>query len=200
MKILLLSDEESPLFWDYYQPSRVEGVDLILSSGDLAAEYLSFLVTMTNLPLLYVHGNHDGTYDERPPEGCRCIDGQLVTVNGLRILGLGGSMRYNGGPHQYTEAQMARRVQLARLRTLRSGAPDIVLAHAPLAGFGDRPDPAHRGYRCLLSYVEDTRPRYFIHGHVHQRYLPDFRRIRQLGGTTVINASGYYLLDTDRTP
>ena len=51
MKILLLSDTEDKALWDHYSPDRLAGVDLILSCGDLRAEYLEFLVTMTNLPL-----------------------------------------------------------------------------------------------------------------------------------------------------
>ena len=102
MKILVVSDEEDQYLWDFYTPGRLKGIDLILSAGDLKAEYLSFLVTMANRPLLYVHGNHDGSYAQRPPEGCQCVDGKLVTVGGLRILGLGVSALYNGGPHQYT--------------------------------------------------------------------------------------------------
>ena len=102
MKLLLISDRESPALWDYYQPGRLDGVDLILSCGDLSPEYLRFLVTMGRAPVLYVHGNHDGRYKDDPPEGCDCIEDRLVTVNGLRILGLGGSPFYNGGPHQYT--------------------------------------------------------------------------------------------------
>ena len=67
MKILLVSDEEDKYLWDYYRPGRLAGIDLILSAGDLKAEYLSFLVTMANRPLLYVPGNHDGDYARRPP-------------------------------------------------------------------------------------------------------------------------------------
>ena len=95
MKILLLSDEESRYLWDYYRPGVLRGYDLIISAGDLKASYLSFLVTMANRPLLYVHGNHDASYAQRPPEGCQSIDGKLVKINGLRILGLGGSYMYN---------------------------------------------------------------------------------------------------------
>ncbi len=91
MKLLLISDKESEYLWDYYQPGRLDGVDLILSCGDLHAQYLSFLVTMGGMPLLYVHGNHDKTYDRRPPEGCECIEDKLVVRKGLRILGLGGA-------------------------------------------------------------------------------------------------------------
>lgn len=89
MKILLVSDEECLYLWDYYRPGRLDGIDLIISCGDLNAEYLSFLVTMGRAPVLYVHGNHDGGYERHPPEGCTCIEDQVVNVCGLRILGLG---------------------------------------------------------------------------------------------------------------
>ena len=35
MKILAISDVESKYLWDYFQPEKLEGVDLILSCGDL---------------------------------------------------------------------------------------------------------------------------------------------------------------------
>ena len=90
MKVLIVSDEECPALWDYYQPGRLKEYDLILSCGDLKAKYLSFLVTMARCPLLYVHGNHDTSYAKEHPEGCDCIDDMLIEYNGLRILGLGG--------------------------------------------------------------------------------------------------------------
>ena len=42
MKILIVSDEECPALWDYYVPGRLSGYDLIISCGDLKAEYLMF--------------------------------------------------------------------------------------------------------------------------------------------------------------
>ena len=43
MKLLLISDEEDKYLWEYYRPGNLDGVDLILSAGDLKASYLSFL-------------------------------------------------------------------------------------------------------------------------------------------------------------
>ena len=58
-KILILADEADPMLWEHLDRRRLEGVDLILSAGDLPASYLSFLTCFTNAPILYIHGNHD---------------------------------------------------------------------------------------------------------------------------------------------
>lgn len=195
MKLLLISDEESAYLWDFYQPGMLSGIDLILSCGDLKADYLSFLVTMGRAPLLYVHGNHDVNYVNHPPEGCDCIDGDLVTVKGLRIMGLGGSMMYSRGPHQYTERQMEWRIRRMKLKLIQAGGVDIVLTHAPVRGFGDQDDLAHRGFAAFLPLLDKYRPQYLIHGHVHKRYSSKMERVLHYGDTTIINASGRYVLE-----
>lgn len=200
MKILLVSDEEDKYLWDFYRPGRLKGIDLILSAGDLKAEYLSFLVTMANRPLLYVHGNHDGGYAQRPPEGCQCIDGKLVTVGGLRILGLGGSALYNGGPHQYTERQMRWRIHRLRLKLALTGGVDIVLTHAPVRGFGDEDNMTHRGFEAFLPLLDQYQPRYLVHGHIHQRYGANRPRCYQYNETTIVNATGRYILEFPDKP
>ena len=60
MRILAIADEESKYLWDFFEKEKLAGIDLILSSGDLNPNYLSFLATFTTAPVLYVHGNHDG--------------------------------------------------------------------------------------------------------------------------------------------
>ena len=200
MKLLLISDKESPYLWDYYRPGRLDGVDVILSCGDLNSKYLSFLVTMGRAPVVYVHGNHDKTYDRHPPEGCECAEDRLLRVKGLRILGLGGSVLYSGGPHQYTEEQMARRIRRLQFQLWKSGGVDLVLAHSPMRGYGDGEDYAHRGFECLLRLVDKYRPQYLIHGHVHANYGANLPRVLRRGETTVINAYERFLLDTENPP
>ena len=195
MKLLLISDKESEYLWDYYQPGRLDGVDLILSCGDLHAQYLSFLVTMGGMPLLYVHGNHDKTYDRRPPEGCECIEDKLVVRKGLRILGLGGSIQYSGGHHQYTEQQMAWRIRRLWFQLRRAGGVDIVLTHSPAQDYGDGEDYAHRGFACLLNLIDRYQPKYLIHGHVHANYGFRTPRLLKRGETTIINAYERYMLE-----
>ncbi|MDD5931666.1 MAG: metallophosphoesterase [Oscillospiraceae bacterium] len=195
MKLLFVSDRESPYLWDYYQPGRLSEYDLILSCGDLKSSYLSFLVTMSRCPLLYVHGNHDGSYAKRPPEGCLCIEDKLLTVGGLRILGLGGSPFYSGGPHQYTDRQMEWRIRKLWWQLRRAGGMDIVVTHAPPAGFGDGGDYAHRGFEALLPLLDKYRPRYLVHGHVHSNYGTGNPRMLQRKDTVIINAYERYVLE-----
>ena len=131
MKILLLADQAEPTLWEHLDRRKLEGVELVLACGDLPASYLSFLTCFTAAPILYIRGNHDDQYAQNPPEGCLCIEDQVVTVGGLRILGLGGSMRYNCGVNQYTEKQMRQRVQKLRFKIWRSGGIDILMTHSP---------------------------------------------------------------------
>ena len=195
MKILLLADQAEPSLWEHLDRRKLEGVELVLSCGDLPAEYLSFLTCFTAAPILYVHGNHDGRYAKKPPEGCICIEDTIYEYNGLRILGLGGSMRYNNGHTQYTEREMRKRVKRLRFKLWRSGGIDILLTHAPAYRLGDDTDLAHTGFETFLYMIEKYRPKLLVHGHVHQSYRHDFQRVRQRGDTQVINACGAYLLE-----
>ena len=195
MKILAVSDEVCKGLYDYYAPGKLDGYDLIISCGDLKPQYLSFLVTMTRVPLLYVHGNHDGRYEKTPPEGCDCIEDKLIVYKGLRILGLGGSKLYSGDPHQYTEKEMRMRILKLWWKIRKHKGVDIVVSHAAPEGVGDAEDYAHRGFASFLKFIDKYHPKYWIHGHVHMNYGVDMVRINEYNGTKVINAYERYVLE-----
>lgn len=199
MKILIVSDEECPALWEYYVPGRLKEFDLILSCGDLNAQYLSFLVTMARCPVLYVHGNHDTDYKHNPPWGCDCIDDAIVEYNGIRFMGLGGCKKYHEGRHQVTEREMDRRIRRLSWKLKRLGGVDVLVTHAPPEGLGDGDDPAHWGFRALRDMLDKYHPRYMLHGHVHLRY-GDTERVREYNGTTLINACERYVLEIPDVP
>lgn len=194
MKILLVSDEESPYLWDYFQPEKFTDIDLIISSGDLKAEYLSFLVTMIKAPLFYVHGNHDTKYKLKPPEGCECIDGKLVKYNNIRILGLGGSHTYNFNEHQYSENEMKRRVRKLTPNIWLNKGFDLLVTHAPSFSLSENSDACHRGFKCFDDLVEKYSPKYFFHGHVHLNYGIKQRKSK-INNTTVVNGYQYCVVE-----
>ena len=202
MRILAISDEPSQRLWGDLCREALSGVDLILSAGDLPAKYLSFLTCFTNAPIVYVPGNHDDRYAKEPPEGCLCADGRVVLVRGVRILGLGGSMRYRpDGVNMYTEKEMVSRISSLRRRLRATGGFDVLLSHAPIRGFGDQEDLCHRGFECFGSLLDTWRPAVMVHGHVHQAYVgPGFVRERSWNGIPVINASTSFEFDLPDTP
>ena len=195
MRILAVADTEAKYYYDFYTPGKLDEFDLILACGDLRRDYLEFLATLAHCPLIYVRGNHDDRFHEAPPEGCICAEDQIVVVNGVRILGLGGSYRYRDGRNMYTEQQMCRRIQRLRLQLWRNKGFDILLTHAPARNLGDLDSISHRGFACFEELLHRYEPKYFVHGHVHRDYGTDVPQRSEYGKTTIINASNYCRFD-----
>lgn len=196
MKILALADIESKYLWDYFEKSKLEDIDLIISCGDLKPQYLSFLATFSKAPVLYVHGNHDGNYESSPPDGCICIENDIFTYKGVRILGLGGSKLYNFGPHQYSERAMKIRVLKLKRKLKKNDGFDILVTHAPAEGFNDGKDLPHSGFKVFRNLLDKYLPKYFLHGHVHLNYSWNQQRECSYNEhTTVINAYERYIFE-----
>lgn len=218
MKILCVSDAVDPLVDSPGIRERFSDVELVLSAGDLPTEYLSFIVTVLNKPLLFVFGNHnlkDYHYyrpaaGSRPPlpvhdykydAGTTYTGFKIRRESGLIVLGLGGSLRYNNGLNQYNQSEMwlhvFLKVPVLLWNTLVHGrAVDIVLTHAPPRGIQDRGDLCHRGFDAFLWLMRVWKPRYLVHGHVHLYDARESRTARYCD-TTVLNVYGHYLLDME---
>lgn len=195
MRILVLADVESKYYWDYFEKSKLDGIDLILSCGDLKPEYLSFLATFAKIPILYVRGNHDDIYETHPPDGCICIEDMIYTYQGIRIMGLGGSIRYKQGKNQYTQAEMKSRVRRLRRKMRKSKGIDILLTHAPAYHINDGEDRPHEGFEAFVQILDTFRPKCFIHGHVHMSYSRSHKRESMYKDTRIINGFEKYVFD-----
>lgn len=193
--VLAIADQVSPSLYDNFHRDQWADVDLILSCGDLPPDYLDFLCSSLDVPVLYVRGNHDTTYEPSRYEGCEDVHGRIVQCKGLRIAGFQGSHLYNYGPLQYSQAAMRRLVRRARVRAIWAGRPDIILTHAPPAGCHDGKDQCHRGFEAFNAAIDAWRPQFFVHGHTHA--YEGWERISQIGSTTVINAYPYHLFQVD---
>ena len=223
-RILAVSDEVDEHLLD--SDLKKLGANLVVACGDLPFDYLEALVTLANVPLVYVPGNHDPDLKHRAqgvspediikplsfrrddsdtagPEGCLNIDGRVTEAAGLRIAGLGGSMRYTQGPNQYTQSQMNRRAialeARTRLGSLIARRPksasrlDVLLTHAPPLGVGDDDDPCHQGFAAFHGLIDRLSPSVLLHGHIH----PYGRQAEelQIDQTRIINTVGHRLIE-----
>jgi Icc-related predicted phosphoesterase len=210
-RILAIADEED----DRLTYARLSGMrpDVVVACGDLHFDYLDYVASATNVPMIYVPGNHDpeilprarswsfghvtgGDGGRGLPSWCTSADGRIVRAGGIVAAGLGGSMRYNLGPNQYTEREMNRRVNALVTRArAKATRIDLLLTHAPPLGVGDGDDVCHRGFGCFHRLVDRLAPRYLVHGHIHPygQTCPD----RTMGGTTVINAIPHRLIQLE---
>ncbi len=195
MRILLLADEESKYYWDFFEKEKLEGIDLIISCGDLAPQYLSFLATFAKVPVLYIRGNHDYCYDETPPDGCISIDDDIYVHEGLRIMGLGGCMCYNFGPGQFTEKDMQKRYKKLKRKIKKNKGIDVLVTHSPAYRLNDSEDLPHTGFKTFLQIMDECEPKLYAHGHVHINYGRDFKRLSQYNNTKVINAFEKYIIE-----
>ena len=193
LRILAVSDEVQDQLLDERTAAAQGRIDLVISCGDLPADYLDVLSTVYAAPLLFVRGNHDPPGRQGNDPRAAEIDGRIVKESGLLIAGLEGSIRYSDGPHQYTERQMLARVLLLRAR-LGLGRLDILITHGPPAGVNEGTDAPHRGLKAVRRAVEWMRPRFLLHGHVHP-YGRDIPREAQLGETRVINVVGHRVIE-----
>jgi Icc-related predicted phosphoesterase len=215
MKILCVSDQIDPLVYTNSIRERFKDVDLILSAGDLPMDYLDFIVSSLNKPLLYITGNHHtrtpgerkffmGQFIESNEDdsfGACYVDSKIHVEEGLIVAGLGGSMRYNRGENQFTDFQMYRRILkmlpgLIFNRIFRGRFVDVLLTHASPREIHDKEDRCHQGFKAFLWFMRVFKPRYLIHGHIH---LYDLSEVRTTWyqKTLVINAFNHYVIDTE---
>lgn len=199
MKILALSDRVVETVYSEHIHRNHGDVDLAVGCGDLPYYYLEFVVTMLNIPVLYVRGNHDAspqyTSDGRrltSAQGCDCIEDKVVCVKNLLFLGLGGSIRYRpGAAEQYSEGEMRARVSriiptLLANRVRYGRYADVIVTHSPPYGIHDRNDRAHKGFKVFLTLMKRFKPRYLLHGHSHV-WRQDEIRETVYESTTVLN-------------
>ncbi|MDR0374529.1 MAG: metallophosphoesterase [Treponema sp.] len=216
MKILCISDHLDPLVYTASIKERFKDVDIILSAGDLPQDYLDFVITSLNKPLLSVYGNHDleGFPGRRERDssllweggkklgsGAIHIGSKIKIERKIIFAGLGGSRRYNKGDNQFTDWQMLMEIfrlvpRLLFNRLVYGRFVDVLLTHAPPLGIHDKPDLCHRGFKPFLWFMKAFRPKYLIHGHVHLYDLSDIR-VTDYRDTQIINAYGHYIIDTE---
>ena len=205
MKILAVSDQVVERVFTLTPQGHFNGVEMILGCGDLPYNYLEYLVSMLNVPLFYVPGNHDPVYDLKftstRVEGGTNLDLKGTRAKGILVAGFGGCIRYRpDGVNQYTQTEAYFRAYklmsgLFWNRILYGRVLDILITHSPPYGIHDEETQAHRGLKAINWILHWAHPRYHFHGHTHfyRRNLEPF--VTQFGPTTITNVFPYNLIE-----
>ena len=205
MKILAVSDQVVDRLYTLVPLGHFRGVELILGCGDLPYNYLEDLVSMLNVPLFYVPGNHDPAYESRDAEsraqGGTNLDLKQARAKGVLLAGFGGCVRYRpDGVNQYSQAEAQFRAALLIPgllwnRAYYGRALDILITHSPAYGVHDEESKAHRGLIAINRILRFAKPKFHLHGHMHffRRNLEQFES--QLGSTTIINVYPYKVIE-----
>jgi len=202
IKILSVSDIELGIIYSPQIVDRFGDIDVVVSSEDLPYYYLEYIVSMLDVPLYYVRGNHAHPV-EMGSNGPRsspwgAIDLHARTTRddtGLLLAGIEGSVRYNRGPYQYTQSEMwghvFRLIPGLYWNKLRHGRYlDVFVTHASPWGIHDMEDLPHHGIKAFRWLIQVFQPRLHLHGHIHV-YRRDTPTQTEAGATAVVNTYGF---------
>ena len=205
VKILAVSDEVVERLYSLCSNGHFGDIELILGCGDLPYPYLENLLTFLNIPLIYVPGNHDPTYNHANTlayvEGGSNLDLKLTRYKKFLIGGFGGSIRYRpDGTNQYTQIEaylrafsMFPRLILNRMNYGR--ALDILITHSPPFGIHDEESQAHQGLKAVNWLLRVARPRYHFHGHTHFQRRNLSPSETNHGITRIVNIYPYKIIE-----
>lgn len=213
MRILAISDERDPAL----TAARCRQIrpDLVVSCGDLDPAYVDYVASAANATTVFVPGDRDPdlrperrallpapvSFDEmwegdEGPGGDQLpginLDGEMTSVKGITVAGLGGSVRYEDGPNQYSERQMARRGKRLKWRLLvRRARLGVLVTHSPPHDVDYNGEGPDRGFACFRSLIEELQPSVMLHGHIHAGAQID----RVLGKTRIVNVIPHRVIE-----
>ncbi len=190
MKILAISDCQSPDIWEKPDECGANDADIIVSCGDLNTAYLEFVRERLNKPLYYVRGNHDKNV--KYVKDAVHLDSRIVNVQGVRFLGF-DSVSRDG--KLLTDEDVTVRVEIMKRIIDRDGGFDVLVTHHPMLGFGDGDNELHKGYKAYVKLVEEYKPKIMLHGHIHLDFYKQHIRCMQYASTRIINAYKHTILE-----
>ena len=209
MRILAVSDEELGNIYNPQIRDRFKHIDIAISCGDLPYYYLEYIISMLDITLYYVRGNHARDVEfstfgqKKSPWGGVDLHRKVARdESGLIMAGVQGSLRYNNGPYQYTQSGMWENILtlvpgLLINRILYGKYLDIFVTHAAPWKIHDRTDRPHIGSKAFRWFDRVFKPAIHLHGHIHV-YKNDEITETLFHKTRVINTFGYKEINFER--
>lgn len=192
MKILVIADIHSQIDQLPMLEDDLQDADLVCLTGDVTnfgrrkeAERILDAIQPYAQALYAVPGNCDyPEVEEVMSERGLNLDGRGETVDGLGLIGLGGSLPAPGGtPNEYSEDELGQHLEQAA-KDIDLHQPFLLISHQPpINTRADQVGPGENvGSQQVRSFIEDHQPLACLTGHIHEGVGID-----EIGGTKVVN-------------
>lgn len=164
MKALVLADLQWVDLdeWNRFLTIDQSNFDVVFLLGDINQILLEKIAhVFQQKRILGVQGDF-GFVGDLEYYGMENCHGAVIEAYGMRVAGVEGANRYKAGPYpmhtQEEVLEVCRHLDVA----------DILLSHNSPTGFHDKEGhPVYQGFKGLLHYLNEKKPKYLFHGHHH---------------------------------
>ena len=159
--------------------------DICIMLGDHYNRDIDIILRYVDKYKIYgIKGNHD--YNYLNDYSISNISGQVIEINGVKILGMEGSFKYK--PVDFPSFTQEDSI------TFLEDKPkvDILVTHDKKFDYEKLKDPAHQGLIGITNYIFKNKIPVHIHGHIHEPYVK-----KMMNGTTEYSVFGYEIIKID---
>ena len=186
LKLLIITDTHNSLMKKHFENIDYQNIDCCLLLGDISYDDLTIIKQLISKPIYGVLGNHDcwSLYEDNQIED---IHGKVIEINGVKIAGLQGSLKYKDvNAPLYTDKESKR---IAR----EIPKADILISHDSPKYLYGKDNYAHSGLQGITDYLVKNKVPLNIHGHHHKSSVERLRN-----GTVCKGCYGIEIIETNK--
>lgn len=165
VKLLIITDTHGELMEDVLSEyvQRIGTYDACILLGDHYDGDINIVKSIIPMEKLYgLLGNHDYDYTKR--YGIHDINGEIIDINGVKILGMQGSSKYKNT--EFPSFTQKESIEFFKHKE----SVDILVSHDNRFDYTRDEFDAHRGLIGITKYLYEKRVPIHIHGHIHKKY------------------------------
>lgn len=184
--LLVIADTHGTLDEDEFRQYMAnKQYDICIMLGDHYNRDIDIILRCVDKSKIYgIKGNHD--YDYLGDYDIPNINGNIIEINGIKILGMEGSFKYK--PVDFPSFTQEDSITFLEGKS----KVDILVTHDKKFDYEKLKDPAHQGLIGITNYIFKNKIPIHIHGHIHESYTK-----KMINGTTEYSIFGYEIIKID---
>lgn len=187
ISLLVIADTHGTLNEEhFYEYLKNKDYDICILVGDHTSRDIEIILNYIDKDKLYgLKGNHDFEYLKN--YNICDINGKIIEVNGVKILGMEGSFKYK--PVDFPSFTQEESITFFE----NKAKVDILVSHDKTFDYTKIKDPAHQGLIGITNYIFKNNIPIHIHGHIHEPYKKEL-----INGTLEYSVFGYELIELNK--